>query len=151
MQKRKDEDWFKRVLKELLSGKNFLISSADYERNKSFAEGRYDVTKIKEQYMNFNTPANEIRINFTPIDILGSRRTSVISILEKQGFEVKARCTDPTAVAKKDQDIALLKAEKELEPVMRELGQALGMKKPLALTNEEDFFIRYLASKRAWA
>ncbi len=131
--KKKDKDWFRKIIKETSGGKQFLIKTADYQVNKSFAEGTYDVSDIKAQYMNFNTPANEVKINFTPLDILGSRRTSVISILEKQGFEVKARCTDPTAVGKKDQDIALLKAEKELEPIMKELGQALGMPKPLPL------------------
>lgn len=136
---KKDKVWFKRVLDELRNRKLFLCDPRRYEYNQTFAEGKYDTSHLRKLYDTTNQPASELNIDFDPIDILGNRINSIISMIEKQGFMPKAQTTDPTARDKKDADIELLKAEKELEPVRMKMAQAMGLKKPLPIASEEDF------------
>lgn len=136
---KKDTAWFRRVIIELIGKKQWLISSSQYNINMSFADASYDISKTKAKYDSFNIPPEEQFIDFAPLDLLGNRIEAITSIIEKQGFEVKSKCTDPTAVSKKEQDIALLKAEKELEPIRKQFAQGLGLSKPLPIASEEDF------------
>lgn len=136
---KKDTAWFRRVIVELIGKKQWLILPAQYNINMTFADANYDISKTKAKYDAFNIPPEEQFIDFTPLDLLGNRIEAITSIIEKQGFEVKSKCTDPTAVSKREQDIALLKAEKELEPIRKQFAQGLGLSKPLPIASEEDF------------
>lgn len=136
---RKTKDWFRRILLDIMSRKKFLISEAEYRLNESYADGTYDVGWIKKQYDVFNQPADSLNMTFEPLDILGHRINSIVSMIEKIGFAPKAQTTDPTARDKKDADIELLKAEKQLEPLRKKFGEALGIGQPLQISKESDF------------
>lgn len=136
---KKDKFWFRRVLMELINRKQFLISGERYKKNLSFYEATYDISNTKKKYDVLNTRADELFIDWTQLDILGSRVNSIVSILEKMSFEPKANTVDPTARDKRDQDIELLKAEKALEPMRKQFSSALGLQKPLPISSPEDF------------
>lgn len=136
---KKDREWFKRILDDVRNRKQWLCSAERYKTNQAYAEGNYDVQWVKNMYDTVNQPVASLNLDFTPIDILGNRITAIVSMIEKLGFESKANTTDPTARAKRDQDIDLLKAEKSLEPIRKQMAQALGLNEPLPISSEEDF------------
>lgn len=136
---KKTREWMQRILVELNMRKQWLISKGRYDENQSYANGTYSVDSIMRQYDTVNQPASTLNIDFSPLDLLGNRINSIVSMIEKMGFSPKAKTTDPTARDKKDTDIELLKAEKELEPLRKKMANALGMKNPLPIASEEDF------------
>lgn len=136
---KKDRAWFSRILNDVVARKQWLVSKPRYDINLSFYEATYSIERTKRKFDVFNTPENEQFIDFSQLDLLSSRVNSIVSILEKMSFEVKANCTDPTARSKRDQDVELLKAEKALTPIRKQFSQALGMKEPLPIASPEDF------------
>ena len=135
----KTKEWFHRLLGELMNKKQWLISKNRYDLNQSFAEGNYSIEYARKKYDIFNIKADELFIDFQPLDLFGGRVTSITSILEKMGFSAIANTVDPTARSKRDADIDLLKAEAEIAPMAQKFGQALGMKQPLPVSKPEDF------------
>jgi hypothetical protein len=136
---KKDQNWFFRLLNEIRNKKQFLISKNQYDLNQSYFEATYDTSRTRKMYDSFNVPIDDLGILFEPLDLLGSRVNSIVSIIEKMNFQVKANCLDPTAKSKKDEDIDLLKAEAALAPIRKQFANALGLQKPLPVSKPEDF------------
>lgn len=136
---KKDKAWFARILDLLIVRKKWLVDPKRYAKNESFSNGTYSVKSTTNKYDIFNNTEEDLAINFTPLDLFGNMERSIISTLEKQGFETRARCTDPTAISKKENDIALLKAEEELKEIRTQFAKGLGLSKPLPIAKEEDF------------
>lgn len=136
---KKDKAWFARIIDLLIVRKKWLVQPLRYAKNESFSNGDYDISKTKKKYDTFNNKEEDLGIDFQQLDLFGNMERSIISTLEKQGFEPKAKCTDPTAISKKENDIALLKAEEELKEIRTQFAKGLGLSKPLPLAKEEDF------------
>lgn len=136
---KKDKAWFARIIDLLIVRKRWLVEPIRYNKNESFSNGTYDVSATEKKYDIFNNKKEDLGIDFQQLDLFGNMERSIISTLEKQGFEPKAKCTDPTARSKKERDIELLKAEEELKEIRTQFGKGLGLTKPLPLAKEEDF------------
>src|SRR4029079_6806418 len=109
----KNIDWFRRILVDIQTKKQFLTSKAQYDLNESFSNGTYSTEFSRKKYSTFNVPIEDLGIDFQPLDLFGNRVNAITSIMEKMGMTAIANCTDPNARSKRDADIDLLKAEKE--------------------------------------